>query len=245
MENNPPAAGDASATQTEANPTQTTNIEPAQEQAPPPSPNMHGFTEAQLAEMEKFYSSNGGFEKAFGRVKSVISNPQQFENASQTAIEPQQDAFGPQMQQQPTSQQYQPQMPQYKAPEGSITAEEFLAQQYFQGLSRDPKYESISEQIATGDVLKEMSAFNIKPLNQDGSINDTMVRRYLDLKAQTVPAKPTETEPNASAAPTVTYTEVGEGGITSMEQAYKILMEPGSPHMAKAEEYIKKSYNKK
>ena len=241
MENNPPAAGDAPAPQTEAAPPQNTNIEPVSA----PVPNMHGFTEAQLAEMEKFYASNGGYEKAFGRVKSAISNPQQFESAPQTSPEPQQDAFGPQMQQQPTSQQYQPQTPQYRPPQGSITAEEFLAQQYFQGLSNDPKYAPISEQIATGDVLKEMAAFNIKPLNQDGSINDAMVRRYLDLKAQTVPAKPTESTPDASAAPTVTYTEVGDAGLKDIDQAYKILMEPGNPNMKAAEDYIKNSYNKK
>ena len=117
-----------------------------------------------------------------------------------------------------------------------------MAQQYFQGLSRDPKYENISEQIASGDVLKEMAGFNIQPLNQDGSINDAMVRRYLDLKAQTVPAKPTETEPNASNAPTVTYTSAGDK-ISDINQAYKILMEPGNPDMAKAEEFIKNSYN--
>ena len=84
-----------------------------------------------------------------------------------------------------------------------------------------------------------MAAFGINAMNQDGSINDQKVRMYLDLKAQTVPAKPTESEPNASAAPTVTYTEVGDGGITNIDQAYKIIMEPGNPNAAKAEEFIK------
>ena len=98
--------------------------------------------------------------------------------------------------------------------------------------------------MSSGNVLKEMASFNIKPLNGDGSINDQMIRRYLDLKAQTVPAKPSNSEPNASTAPTVSYTEVGDN-ITDINQAYKILMEPGNPHMAKAEEYIKNSFNKK
>lgn len=232
MENPPTAAGEApQAPQTEANPTPTTNTEPVQA----PAPNLHGFTEDQLAEMEKFYSANGGYEKAFGRVKSAISNPQ--------PVQPQ-DQYQPQQQiQQQQYQQPQPQ-PQYRPPEGAITPQEFLAQQYFQGLSRDPRYEAISDQIASGSVLKEMAGLNIQPLNQDGSINDTMVRRYLDLKAQTVPAKPTETEPNASTAPTVSYTEVGEN-ITSMDQAYKVLMEPGHPASSKAEAYIKDYFNKK
>ena len=111
-----------------------------------------------------------------------------------------------------------------------------------QSLSGEEKYASISDQIRNGNVLKEMASFNIRALNQDGSINDQMVRRYLDLKAQTVPAKPTESEPNASAAPTVSYTEVGDN-ITDINQAYKVLMEPGNPNMAKAEEYIRNHFN--
>ena len=235
MENTPEAPAEApKAPESEA--PQTTN-EPAQAQAQ--APDMYGFTSEQLAEMKKFYDANGGFDK----VKSRISNPQQFEAQPQyqQMQDTQQQNYGPQMQQQPTSQQYQHQEP-YRPPQGSITPEEFLAQQYFQGLSHDPKYQTISEQIASGDVLKEMASFNIQPLNRDGSINDTMVRRYLDLKAQTVPAKPTETEPNASNAPTVTYTSAGDK-ISDINQAYKILMEPGNPDMAKAEEFIKNSYN--
>lgn len=232
MENAPEAPAEApKAPESEA--PQTTN-EPAQAQAQ--APDMYGFTSEQLAEMKKFYDANGGFEK----VKSRISNPQQFEQQPQQQ-QTQQQNYGSQTQQQPTSQQSQQQEP-YRPPQGSITPEEFLAQQYFQGLSRDPKYATISDQISSGDVLKEMASFNIKPLNQDGSINDVMVRRYLDLKAQTVPAKPTETEPNASNAPTVTYTSAGEK-ISDINQAYKILMEPGNPDMAKAEEFIKNSYN--
>lgn len=205
---------------------QTTN-EPAQAQ--PQAQDMYGFTSEQLAEMKKFYDANGGFE----RVKSRISNPQQFEQQSQQQVnnQEQQQNFVQEKQQEP-----------YRPPQGSITPEEFLAQQYFQGLSRDPKYATISDQIASGDVLKEMASFNIQPLNRDGSINDAMVRRYLDLKAQTVPAKPTDTEPNASNAPTVTYTSAGDK-ISDINQAYKILMEPGNPDMVKAEEFIKNSYN--
>ena len=239
MENNPNEAPAEATKAPESEAPQTTN-EPAQTQAQ--APDMYGFTSEQLAEMKKFYDANGGFEK----VKSRISNPQQFEQQPQQQ-QMQQQNYGPQTQQQPTSQQQyqqyqQQQQAPYRPPQGAITPEEFLAQQYFQGLSRDPKYENISEQIASGDVLKEMAGFNIQPLNQDGSINDAMVRRYLDLKAQTVPAKPTETEPNASNAPTVTYTAAGDK-ISDINQAYKSLMEPGNPDMAKAEEFIKNSYN--
>ena len=232
MEDNPTAPAPAPATEAPAGESVATptNNTPAQA---PATPDMHGFTSEDLAGMRTFIDNNGGWNA----IKSKISNPQpapvpeaQFQNPTS----------------QPQYQQPQPQIgqqPVYQPPQGAITAKEFLAQQYFQGLSHDPKYEGISEQIASGDVLKEMAAFNIRPLNQDGSINDVMVRRYLDLKAQTVPAKPTSTEINGSNAPTVQYTEFGDN-ITDINQAYKVIMEPGNPNAAKAEEFIKKSFNK-
>lgn len=229
MENTPTAAAEApKAPETEAAP-QNTNPEPAQA----PAPNLHGFTEEQLAEMEKFYSANGGYEKAFGKVKSAISNPvKPAEPATKPAEAPAQ---------QPQS---QPEVPAYKAPEGSISPQEFLAHQYFKGLSQDPKYAGISEQIANGDILKEMAAFNIQALNQDGSLNDGMVRKFLDLKAQTVPAKPTAAEPDASAAPTVNYVNVGDK-IENIDQAYQVIMQPNHPSADKAEAFIKEYLNGK
>ena len=224
MEDTPTAPAEApQAPESVATP--NTNPEPV---AAPQMPDMHGFTSDQLADMKKFFDNNGGFDA----IKSKISNPQPVQQAAPEAQ--------PEI---PTSQPQQPvQQPQYRAPEGSITAQEFLAEQYFKSLSGEEKYASISDQIRNGNVLKEMASFNIRALNQDGSINDQMVRRYLDLKAQTVPAKPTESEPNASAAPTVSYTEVGDN-ITDINQAYKVLMEPGNPNMAKAEEYIRSHFN--
>lgn len=222
MENTPTAAAEApKAPETEAAP-QNTNPEPAQA----PAPDMHGFTSDQLADMKKFFDANGGFDK----IKSKISNPA-------PAPEPQQQNPTSQSQQQP-----QPEAPAYKAPEGAITAQEFLAQQYFEGLSRNPKYAGISEQIANGDILKEMAAFNIRALNQDGSLNDGMVRKFLDLKAQTVPAKPTAAEPDASAAPTVNYVNVGDK-IENIDQAYQVIMQPNHPKSKEAEEFIKNHLN--
>jgi hypothetical protein len=125
-----------------------------------------------------------------------------------------------------------------------------LAKQYFESLAHEEKYAPISKEIAEGDVLKEMASFNIQPLNQDGSINDTMVRRYLDLKAQTVPAKQSGATPEASAAPTVEYVPVGEK-ITDLNQAYAVIRQDaqlkatgqaGHPNVALAEEFIKNSY---
>lgn len=225
MEETPTAPAEASqAPESVANPTPTSNPAPVM-------PDMHGFTSEDLAGMRTFIDNNGGWEK----IKSRISNP-----TPEPAPQPTPEAY-----QNPTSQpQYQPQPQQvkYTPPEGAITAEEFLAEQYFKSLSGEEKYAGISDQIRNGDVLKEMASFNIRALNQDGSINDQMVRRYLDLKAQTVPAKPTETEPNASAAPTVDYVNVGEN-IANIDQAYQVIMQPGHPATVKAEEFIKNYLN--
>lgn len=202
--------------------------------APAQVPDMHGFTSEQLADMKKFFDNNGGFDG----VKAKISNPTKVTEAPAQVAEPQK-------QEEPTSHtQEQPQaqvVPQ--TPKGAITAQEFLAQQYFKALAGEEKYAPIAKGIENGDYLKEMAAFGINALNQDGSINDQKVRMYLDLKAQTVPAKPTESEPNASAAPTVTYTEVGDN-ITDINQAYQVLMEKGHPASGKAEEFIKNYYSK-
>lgn len=231
------AAGEApQAPQTEQTPTQTNN-EPAQA----PAPNLYGFTEEQLKEMSDFYTANGGYEKGFKRVKSAISNPQPSEKPAQKPVEASQSSSEPQKAEEPTSHtEGAPEPP--KTPQGAITAQEFLAEQYFKSLAGEEKYAPISEGIRNGDYLKEMAAFGIKALNQDGSINDQKVRMYLDLKAQTVPAKPTETEPNASTAPTVDYVSVGEK-IESLDQAYQVIMQSGHPRSKDAEEFIKNNLN--
>lgn len=209
----------------------STNTNPAPAQAP----DMHGFTSEQLADMKKFFDNNGGFDG----VKAKISNP---EKPVEKPVENPQTQ--PQKTEEPTSHTQEPAQTQApQTPQGAITAQEFLAKQYFKSLAGEEKYAPIAKGIENGDYLKEMAAFGINALNQDGSINDQKVRMYLDLKAQTVPAKPTESEPNASAAPTVSYTEVGENGFTDINQAYKVLMEPGNPNMAKAEEFIKNHFN--
>lgn len=222
MENAPEAPVPAPAEKSEATP--TTNPEPAQ------APDMHGFTSEQLAEMRKFYDANGGFEK----VKSKISNPEKPAEPAPATVEEKKEEAAP----------VQPIPEAPKTPQGAITASEFLAQQYFKSLASEEKYAQISKGIANGDYLKEMSAFGIQALNPDGSINDQKVRMYLDLKAQTVPAKPTGVEPNASSAPTVNYIEVGDS-ISDIDQAYKVLMQQNHPKQKMAEEYIKNYLNKK
>lgn len=227
MADTPEAPAEAPQTPESVKTPTNTNTEQAPQQQ---APNMYGFTSEQLAEMRKFYDNNGGFEK----VKSKISNPEKFvepktENKEEVKV--------------PTS-HTQPEEPVAQTPQGAITVSEFLAEQYFKSLAGEEKYKNISNEIRDGSYLKEMAAFGIQALNQDGSINDKKVRMYLDLKAQTVPAKPTETTPSASSAPTVDYVSVGDK-IDSIDQAYKVIMQPGHPAMEKAEAYIKEHFSNK
>lgn len=235
MENTPEAAPQG----TEAAP-QTAATEPIKNEAPEINAEQvakyFGTDTETLGKFQKFVDANGKFDSAFSKMKTDISNPTKAVENSQTQ---------PQKTEEPTSHTQEPaQMQAPQTPQGAITAQEFLAKQYFKSLAGEEKYAPIAKGIENGDYLKEMAAFGINALNQDGSINDQKVRMYLDLKAQTVPAKPTESEPNASAAPTVTYTEVGEN-ITDINQAYKVLMEPGNPKMKLAEDYIREHFNGK
>ena len=229
MADTPEAAGEApQAPQTEQTPTQATNPEPAQ------APDMHGFTSEQLAEMRKFYDANGGFDK----VKSKISNPDK-------SVEKPVENSQPQKQEEPTSHtQAQPveQQTQQPLPKGARTNEDLMAEYYFRTLSEKPEYAAISEDIRRGNVLKEMDNLGISYKYPNGAWNDERINDYLKLKAQTVPARPTESEPNASAAPTVNYVEVGER-IENIDQAYQVLMQPGHAKMAEAEEFIRKHLN--
>lgn len=237
MENTPEAPAQAPASESVATPTNS-NSEQQAAPAQAPAQDMYGFTSEQLAEMRKFYDNNGGWEK----VKSRISNPEP--KVEQNVLNTPAPNDVPQ-------QPVQAQQPAYRAPEGSITAEEFLAKQYFSALAHEEKYKAISKEVETGEVLKDMAAFNIHPINSDGSINDTMVRRYLDLKAQTVTAKQTSSMPEAGAAPTVDYAPYNEANI-DMRQAMAILQQDsalrsrglgGHPNAAQAEEFMKKALN--
>lgn len=226
MENTPEAAGAVPAPQTEATPTNS-NQEPAQ------APDMHGFTSEQLADMQKFFQANGGYDK----VKSRISNPTPAPVQEQKPVESTQPA--------------EPPKPAYKAPAGSITPQEFLAQQYFGALSHEEKYAAIAKEVESGAVLRDMAAFNIHPMNEDGSINDVMVRRFLDMKAATVAARQPASMPEAGAAPTVDYVPV-EGDIRDMQQAMAVLQQDsalraagmaGHPSADAAEKFMRETLN--
>lgn len=196
-------------------------------------PDMYGFTSEQLADMKKFFDNNGGYDK----VKSRISNPTPAPVQEQKPVEPERPV--------------EPEKPAYRAPAGSITPQEFLAQQYFGALSREEKYANIAKEVESGAVLRDMAEFNIHPLNEDGSLNDAMVRKFLDFKAQTVAAKQSSAMPEAGSAPTVDYIPV-DGDIKDMRQAMAILQQDsayrsagqaGHPSAKQAEEFMRSALN--
>lgn len=170
-----------------------------------------------LEKFTKFTTSNGDFNKAFSKLKTDISAPN-----TEKAPEPVENP-------QPT----QPQQPAQQQPEtaeqtlntlskGFVSPQAFLTRQYFNTLAREEKYAPIAKDIESGSVIKEMEEFGIHPTDAQGNFNDNQVRKFLDLKAQTVPATPSVVEP--STTPTVTFTDI-EGDITSFEQAQKVFME--------------------
>ena len=225
MENAPEAPAEApKAPESEATPTNS-NPEPAQ------APDMHGFTSEQLADMQKFFQANGGYDK----VKSRISNPTPAPAEEQKPVEPAQPAQPVQ-----TSAPYTP-------PAGAMTQGAMATKLYFESLARQDKYKEIADDITNGNVIKEMDSLGIPYMNRDGSLNPDKLFGYLDMKAKTVPAKQTSSMPEASAAPTVDYIPVGET-IESMDQAQRIIMQDtqlrrqgkaGHPSVKMAEDYMR------
>ena len=224
MENAPEAPAAAPAAESEATP--NTNPTPA-----PAAPDMHGFTSEQLADMQKFFQANGGYDK----VKSRISNPTPAPAEEQKPVEPAQPAQPVQ-----TSAPYTP-------PAGAMTQGDLATKLYFESLARQDKYKEIADDITNGNVIKEMDSLGIPYVNRDGSLNPDKLFGYLDMKAKTVPAKQTSSMPEASAAPTVDYIPVGES-IESMAQAQQIILQDtqlrrqgkaGHPSVKMAEDYMR------
>ena len=180
--------------------------------------------------------SNGGYEKAFAKLKSAVSAPAQ-------------PAQQPEQKQQPAPQQSQPQPQQpMQVPDGFMTGSEFLAKQYFNSLASEEKYQEMAADITSGKVLTEMTDFGMTPV-KDGMLNDRVIRKYLDMRAKhaTAPATPTSTPINS--APTVDFVNVGEK-ITSMEDARKVIAQnqtlngKNHPLTQQAKDFIKEYYAK-
>lgn len=230
-------------TGTEAN-QPTTNEAPAQApeptQAPAPATPTANIPADQVEAFNRFIEGNGGYEKAFAKLKSAVSAP------AQPAQQPQ-PTQRPQPQPQPQQQQAQvpPQFQSQQIPDGFMTGPEFLAKQYFQSLANEEPYKGIAEDITSGKVLTEMAEFGMEPV-RNGMLNDKVIRKFLNMKAQaTAPAQPTSTP--VSTAPTVDYVNVGDK-INSIDDARKVLAQNQSlrgtthPMTQQAKDFIKSYY---
>ena len=220
----------------------TTNETPAQPTAPASAPATTApagptanIPADQIEAFNKFVESNGGYEKAFSKLKNAVSAPAQ---PAQQPVQPQQ---------QPTQPVAQPQ--QQGIPDGFMTGPEFLAREYFKSLAAEEAYQGISEEITSGKVLTEMVDFGMTPM-RNGMFDDRNIRKFLDLKAKTVmaPAKPTSTPINNT--PTVDYVNVGDK-INSIDDARKVLAQNQTlsgqthPMTQQAKDFIKAYYGKK
>ena len=214
--------------------TPNTNPEPAKEQEAPQAPDMHGFTSEQLADMQKFFQANGGYDK----VKSRISNPTPAPAQEQKPVEPEKPVETPQE-------------PEYKAPAGAISRDDWFVKDYFEKLA-DRKYNNISEYIYSGKVLTDMSELGIQYLLPNGAIDAEKVNKFLTMKSETAPAKQSGAVPEAAAAPTVDYVPVGDN-IKSIEEARAVIMQDmqlkrsgqaGHPNVKMAEDYLRDSLSK-
>ena len=196
-------------------------------------------------EQARFFNSNGGIDKVFARMKEAVSNPlprPQSQNVAQTTPEITRNVSQniPEMQQ-----NIRPQIPN-----GYITQEEYATEQYFRSLANDAKYEGIADQIRSGEVLKEMAEFGIRPTDTTNGqlmFNDGQIRKFLDLKAQTIPAK--QTVAPITNVPTVEWSNIES--VNSFAEAQKIINEnlsrPGMEHpkTAEAKEFLRNFYKSK
>lgn len=243
MENTPEAPVTPEV-KSEATPITNSAPAPAQVQtSASATPDMHGFTSDQLADMKKFFEANGGFDK----IKAKISNPapkveQNVLNTPAPNDVPQQPA---QAQEQVTN--------QYVTPKGAWSMQQIAMKNYLESLSKKEQYAGISKELADGTIIDEMKGLGMHAFNADGSLNPEPFFKYLDLRAKTVPAAQTSTTPEASAAPTVEYAPYDEKNLT-MQQAVAILQQDsalkaqgqgGHPNAQQAEEFMKKILNKK
>lgn len=221
----------------------------AQTPATAPAESASYFTKEQLAEMETMFANNGGFDKAWARMKDAISRPQQ---PAQPVTQPEalQAPSVQQMVQQSIQNPEAPQNASQSVPMGGISIQEMVIASQFERLANDPAYASISDEIKSGKVLEGLKKFNIDIIRRDnGNFNNDGIRDYLDLYAATKPAKPTSSEPANSMAMADDLSNIKE--VTTMDEANRIELEnirrraagqPDHPMYAKAREFVKSFY---
>ena len=210
--------------------TPTTNPAPAEAPQAPAAPTAN-IPASQIEAFNKFVDSNGGFEKAFAKLRTDVSTP-----APQPAPAP-----APQPVQQPVQKQ------DTEVPLGFLTRDEYDTWRYFKDLSEEPEYAPIADQVRSGAVLKEMAKFGISAM-KDGMYNDRQIHDFLNLYVKTVPTQ-TPTAP-VTNTPTVEYVNVGDQ-ITSRDDAMRILEQNRTlkggvaphPQTEAAKEFLKGYFN--
>jgi hypothetical protein len=239
MENTPVAPAAPATPAAPVSETTPTNLNAAPAQAP--AAPVANIPADKIEAFNKFIDANGGYDKAFAKLKSDVSTPAQ--------AQPQPQA---QQQLQPNA------VPQkdvevgngpFNIPKGFVTPQEVAAQQYFMGMANEEKYAPIADEIRSGAIFKEMGKFGIQPV-QNGMFNDRQIRNFLDLYSKTKPAIPT-TE-TVTSTPTVDYVNVGEQ-IQSRDDALKILAQNQKlgngiakhPQTDAAMAFLKEYYKKK
>lgn len=195
-------------------------------EAPQVSPKAEIPTD-QVEAWNRFMENNGGFEKAFQKVKDTIANPQPTPQVSaaepvvvsQTQPTPQPGEMGPA--------QVAPEP--YKPAEGFITSNEYFAKKYNADLAAE--YPEIADYVNKGEYLKEATAMGMHLVDQAGNFNDKVIHQFLDMKKAAVAPAPTSTP--ITTTPTVDYVHQ-EGDITTQEMADDI-MKQGNSHPRYAE----------
>lgn len=234
----PAGATPSETTQTPAQPAQPT--QPAQssgESAPQaqPAPVDLGLTADQAKAFKTFIDNNGGFDKSFQKLKTAVTARKDTQPAQPTTPQVEQPTQ-PVQTEQP---QPQPQPKPATIPEGFLTPQDIMAQQYNSALMNQEGYAGIKDYISKGEYLIDMRKMGMTPIDNNGNINDAVIRQFLDLKAQTVPAPQPSTP--VTNIPTKTYVEV-DGDITTMEQALSISSQgPNHPQYQKALEFARGS----
>ena len=204
-------------------PNNNSNTEPAK--APESiTPFFDKMSDDDRKSIDNFLANNGGIA-GFNKWKQSISNPAPKEEAK------------PAEQAQPA----QPVAPaQPTAPvkqEGYLSPTDIAYIQYSRILASDKKYEKLSEYIGNGSFIDEMKSLGMSPVDAAGNVNDDRIRKFLDLKVQTIPAEAPST-PSASATPTVDYVNVGDE-IKSRDDALAVVNQAGHPMHDKAMEFLR------
>lgn len=229
----PAGATPSETTQTPAQPTQP--AQPSGDPAPQaqPAPVDLGLTADQAKAFKTFIDNNGGFDKSFQKLKTAVTARKETQTA-QTATPQVEQPAQPAQTEQP---QPQPQPKPATIPEGFLTPQDIMAQQYNNALMNREEYAGLKDYIAKAEYVAEMRKMGMTPIDNNGNINDAVIRQFLDLKAKTLPAPQPSTP--VTNIPTKTYVEV-DGDITTMEQALSISSQgPNHPQYQKALEFAR------